>query len=427
MITVLDALREMILAERLVADKLLPDSVLSGLCYQRAMGVAADLVSSVGLDRAHRNVRNRFTAPQIVFVFSDVVEWLHRNIAELTPVLKRGYVRDNANGHTSVALKRLNVLLHQWIKAAQEQLQVVPEELTREVSRAPKNGMVHRVSSAILNYIRRLYAARVTIAPLCAPYLDRDPSTFLSSAGASVERATAVAFSRYVSEVLRVLDSCMDAKTRLLKPPSLAALFVVNNRDYIFHGITSDAGIAASLGAKVVQARRDALEQAKKAYVIAATTPVAQVLVDTLHASGLGSELSLPEQQHNPETEIARKAVSPKELFATVVKWMEAAHSTQCEYSVPNPNVRTELRKQVRQTILPAYQIAYDAWHAQAEPVGPPSKRHAAVPPPTLVSKTISQFFEGSEHLSPSGFRFLPSFPKIGGNGATMLGQDPYL
>ena len=158
-----------------------------------------------------------------------------------------------------------------------------------------------------------------------------------------------------MDDARREADSRLAALTLLLATPTRAsqigekakrveakkhksvtpALFVVNNLNYVLVGLRADLSLSAALSEAGIQKRERDLGDAKRRYVAETTAKVTEALRDNM-----------------PSIEYAKRggkmttasAHAIKDRFAAVNSWAESQLEAQRALSVPDPELRAELR-----------------------------------------------------------------------------------
>ncbi|KAF9112438.1 exocyst complex component exo70 [Mortierella sp. AM989] len=224
----------------------------------------------------------------------------------------------------------------------------------------PLDGTVHQLTSDTLNYMKRLVAYQLIVESVLN--LIGDGNWNSSEAGASQNRrpqagrsGRSAVLQHYFADVLEALVQNIEAKSRFYKKgQSLTQLFLLNNYFYISKSIRTTPGLldiinghdtagmpAASLTSAIYE---KPLKQNVDLYQDNWKTCV-EHLMDVTYVQDGGVQQVLNSNQ--------RQTV--KDKFKNFNHDFDELWKTQKQYSIPDPDLRAMVLKDINQVMIPMY------------------------------------------------------------------------
>ena len=156
---------------------------------------------------------------------------------------------------------------------------------------------------------------------------------------------------QYINQILEYLIQDIDMKAKLYKKPVLASLFMLNNIHYILKSLKT-----TGLTSIVEQSIIDNIEKIIKKQLDNYRTswiPIIEHLMDNTKISENGkivTQLS------------AKQKDAIKDRFKNFNKDFEEVFTTQKSYAIPDPELRSQVIKEVRQILCPMFDRFYDRY-----------------------------------------------------------------
>ncbi|TPX53942.1 hypothetical protein PhCBS80983_g06107 [Powellomyces hirtus] len=343
-------------AERGLTGKLLPKA--NGLTsFQATITPAVDVFVQLGefmCTRVKKNVSKREYGD--VFMLIDVVESLTDGIKEYDGTIafagsKGAEINEIASNCKAVVVQAFGQFY---------------EDIKNDIGKSgalSMDGTVHELTSTTLNTLRRLVEYRSAI--------DR-----IISDGANPMGATA--FATVATDILTSLSLSLEAKAKTYKKSTLSAIFTLNNFSYILKHVRA-SGLAEIVGQSEVARLERAAAKGRQGYRDS-WTPVIESVGDKGAAIPPGTK-NLTNSQ--------RALI--KDQFKKFNDELDETTRTQKTYSVPDPDLRATLIKDIKAIVCPFYKMFYDR-HIELEFTKNPGK-YVRYTPRTLEAH-IDRFFE---------------------------------
>ncbi|KAI8912112.1 Cullin repeat-like-containing domain protein [Powellomyces hirtus] len=345
-------------AERGLTGKLLPKA--NGLTsFQATITPAVDVFVQLGefmCTRVKKNVSKREYGD--VFMLIDVVESLTDGIKEYDGTIafagsKGAEINEIASNCKAVVVQAFGQFY---------------EDIKNDIGKSgalSMDGTVHELTSTTLNTLRRLVEYRSAI--------DR-----IISDGANPMGATA--FATVATDILTSLSLSLEAKAKTYKKSTLSAIFTLNNFSYILKHVRA-SGLAEIVGQSEVARLERAAAKGRQGYRDS-WTPVIESVGDKGAAIPPGTK-NLTNSQR----------ASIKDQFKKFNDELDETTRTQKTYSVPDPDLRATLIKDIKAIVCPFYKMFYDR-HIELEFTKHPEK-YVRYTPRTLEAH-IDNFFDSS-------------------------------
>eukprot|EP01122_Echinamoeba_exundans_P011924 TRINITY_DN4892_c0_g1_i1.p1 TRINITY_DN4892_c0_g1~~TRINITY_DN4892_c0_g1_i1.p1 ORF type:complete len:819 (+),score=195.76 TRINITY_DN4892_c0_g1_i1:23-2458(+) len=201
----------------------------------------------------------------------------------------------------------------------------------------PSDGTVSELSSMCINFLRHLFEFKEVLPDLL-------PSP---SASASTKRGP---LAEYIVSVLANLKENLDEKARKERNKTLANIFLLNNYYFVLKSLDGSGSVLGSeVGARAIQSYRGWVDEQRELYR-STFDPIMDYLDEDKYkmkdTKSLGS----------------KDKTTLKSRFSGFNKDFEEAFDLQNRLFVPDDGLRTELRRELRARILPAYRSFLDRW-----------------------------------------------------------------
>ncbi|GAB4836224.1 hypothetical protein Ancab_001139 [Ancistrocladus abbreviatus] len=364
------AVKLLFAGERKVCDQIFEgiDS-LRDQCFAEVTSSSIELLLSFG-DAIAKSKRS----PEKLFVLLDMYEImteLHSEIETLFGGKACSEMREAAFGLT----KRL-------AQTARETFSDFEEAVEKDATKtAVLDGTVHPLTSYVINYVKFLYDYQSTLKQLFQEFeQEEDPNSQLASV---------------TMRIMQALQTNLDGKSKQYKDPSLTHLFLMNNIHYIVRSVRRSEA-KDLLGDDWVQRHRRIVQQHANQYKRIAWAKILQCLsVQGLTSSGGGS--SAVGADGGNSSGVSRALVKDR-LRAFNIQF-EELHGKQCQWTVPDTELRESLRLAVAEVLLPAYRSFIKRFGTLVETGKNPQKyiRYS----PEDLERMLGEFFEGKNVNEP--------------------------
>ncbi|KAG6468810.1 hypothetical protein ZIOFF_073503 [Zingiber officinale] len=249
-------------------------------------------------------------------------------------------------------------------------------------------GAVHPLTRYVMNYLKYACEYRATLEQVFREHKKSDNSSAYdeecSRNGAAENEET---FSVQLLEVMNLLHSNLEAKSRLYKDLALCNIFMMNNGRYVAKKVKGSPEIHQILGENWYRRRSSELRQYHKNYQRETWSRVLTSLRDeglTTHGrSGSG---------------VAKPVL--KERFKSFNAMIDEIHKTQSAWVVSDEQMQSELRVSVSAVIVPAYRSFLGRFSQHLDP-GRQTEKYIKFAPDDLES-LIDGLFEGNQSATPS-------------------------
>ncbi|XP_010938811.2 exocyst complex component EXO70C1 [Elaeis guineensis] len=207
-------------------------------------------------------------------------------------------------------------------------------------SRIPvPSGAIHPLTRYVMNYLKYASEYKNTLEQV---FQDHQKSVNKSSGNdtnsINNDSRNFSPFAMQFIEAMDLLDSNLEAKSKLYKDPALSYIFLMNNGRYIMKKIKGSSEIPELLGDSLIRKRSSDLRQYHKNYQREAWSKVLACFKD----EGLQVKGNVSKQM-------------VKERFKSFNAMFEEIHRRQSSWVVSDEQMQSELRVSVSAVIVPAY------------------------------------------------------------------------
>ncbi|WOL16049.1 exocyst complex component EXO70A1 [Canna indica] len=306
-------------------------------------------------------------SPEKLFVLLDMYEVMH----ELQPEIETIFEGKACSEMRDSAL----ALTRHLAQTAQETFGDFEEAVEKDASKTfIADGTVHPLTSYVINYVKFLFDYQATLKQL---FLEFGPGDGTSSQLATI-----------TMRIMQALQSNLDGKSKMYKDPALQFVFLMNNIHYIVKSVRRSEA-KDILGDDWIQRHRRIVQQNANQYRRVAWAKILQ----TLSAQGLSSSGG----SGVPGSEGGSSGLVPKPIlkdrFKSFNMQFEDLCLRQCEWTVPDQELRESLRLAVAEILLPAYRSFLKRFGPLLENGKNPSK-YIRYTPENLETK-LGELFEG--------------------------------
>ncbi|OQU78762.1 hypothetical protein SORBI_3008G043600 [Sorghum bicolor] len=219
-------------------------------------------------------------------------------------------------------------------QAAQETLLDLEVAVEKENSKTIiQNGNIHPFTIEMMNYVKGLFDYQSTLK-----ILFQQPES-----GSETESQLAITTMKIMQAFLNNLNG----KSKLYKDPALSHIFLMNNLHYIVTFVRRSESNDI-LGGDWIQRHRKIVQQNANQYKRVAWAKIFQVL--SVQVTG-GNSSSSPSDVSS--TGVSRTMI--KERFKSFNMQFEELHAKQSQWTIPDQELRDELRLAMAEVLLPAY------------------------------------------------------------------------
>ncbi|XP_042458540.1 exocyst complex component EXO70A1-like isoform X1 [Zingiber officinale] len=307
-------------------------------------------------------------SPEKLFVLLDMYEVMH----ELQPEIESIFEGKACSGMRNSAF----TLTRHLAQTAQETFGDFQEAVEKDASKTfIADGTVHPLTSYVINYVKFLFDYQATLKQL---FQEFGPGDGASSQLASI-----------TMRIMQALQRNLDVKSKMYKDTALQYLFLMNNIHYIVKSARRSEA-KDLLGDDWIQRHRRIVQQNANQYRRVAWSKILQ----TLSAQGLSSSggSGVPGIEGGGSSGLVPKAIL-KDRFKSFNMQFEELCMRQCEWTVPDQELRESLRLAVAEVLLPAYRSFLKRFGPLLENGKNPS-RYIKYSPENLETK-LGELFEG--------------------------------
>ncbi|XP_038971826.1 exocyst complex component EXO70A1-like [Phoenix dactylifera] len=306
-------------------------------------------------------------SPEKLFVLLDMYEIMRELQPEIETIFdgKACYqMRESALGLT----KRL-------AQTAKETFGDFEEAVEKDATKTTvADGTVHPLTSYVINYVKFLFDYQTTLKQL---FQEFEPGDDTNSQLASV-----------TMRIMQALQTNLDGKSKQYRDPALTHLFLMNNIHYMVRSVRRSEA-KDLLGDDWIQRHRRIVQQNANQYRRVAWAKVLQsVSGQSLTSSGGGSVVG---SDGGNSSGVSRTTV--KERFRSFNMQFEELHQRQCQWTVPDQELRESLRLAVAEVLLPAYRSFIRRFGPLVENGKNPLKYIRYTPED--LERMLGEFFEG--------------------------------
>ncbi|XP_068668414.1 exocyst complex component EXO70B1-like [Aristolochia californica] len=268
-------------------------------------------------------------APERLFGVLDLFETMRDLMPEFNSVFSDSYC-------CSIRAEALTI----W-KRLGESIRGIFMELENLIRRDPAKaavpgGGVHPITRYVMNYLRAACGSCQTLEQVLQRAIDGEFENLDACVSAG---PTTSSLSVEVSWIMELLESNLEAKSKMYRDPALSAIFLMNNNRYIVQK-ARDRELGTVLGEDWVRKHAAKVRQYHINYQRAAWGR----LLAAIKIEGL-----------NTSSGSGNAKVVVKERLKQFNAVFEEAYRTQKEWVVVDNQLRTELRISVAGNLIPAY------------------------------------------------------------------------
>eukprot|EP00123_Amoebidium_parasiticum_P017003 comp23674_c0_seq2/m.40525 comp23674_c0_seq2/g.40525 ORF comp23674_c0_seq2/g.40525 comp23674_c0_seq2/m.40525 type:complete len:405 (-) comp23674_c0_seq2:309-1523(-) len=307
----------LLMQERDRVDRILPMAVAAGV-YEDTIAKSVDLFVRTG-DHIVRTTQKAMEKKEFAHTFDlfDVLE--HLNGHEFDPVLK---------GAGKMGGPRLLDLNTNFMLTCSQILQDIEGDMKKNTSKVSADGTVHEITSNTLSLFSRLYEYCDTceqVLKATEPRTDRDDRTSR--------------FGEYINRVVMTLQQALQNKAQAYSDKVLQTIFLLNN-DYFILKTMKAADYYPMLGQLFDRTFQGVVQAQIEAYRLTWSKTLNYLLERPLDPNVKFSK--------NQKDEI-------KERFKGFNSEFEEMMARQVKYSVPDEELRSQLRALNIDLLVPAY------------------------------------------------------------------------
>lgn len=316
-------------------------------------------------------------SPEKLFKILD----LHDALSDLLPEIAAVF---RSKPSESVRVQAAEIVAR-LAEAARGILSEFENAVEKEPSRvAVPGGTIHPLTRYVMNYLILISEYKQTLSRL----ITTKPSRFSDDAHlpefdlpAQEEELPPLAL--HVLWIIVSLQSNLESKAEVYRDNALPHLFLMNNVHYIVQKVKGSPELGVMIGDDYLRRLKGKLRQSATSYQRAAWMRILHCLRDEgLHVGGgFSSGIS--------------KAVL-RERFKAFNASFEEAHRVQATWSVPDSQVREELRIFISELLLPAYRSFLGRYRHHVESGGRHSDTYIKYSVEDLESALLD-FFEGHQ------------------------------
>ncbi|XP_072998419.1 exocyst complex component EXO70A1-like [Typha latifolia] len=357
------AVKLLFAGERQLCDKMFEGiNSLKDQCFAEVTGNSMAVLLSFG-----EAIAKSKRSPEKLFVLLDMYEIMR----ELQPEIEAIFEGKACSGMRESALS----LTKQLAQTAQETFGDFEEAVEKDATKSTVlDGTVHPLTSYVINYVKFLFDYQSTLKQLFQEFGTGDET---NSQLASV-----------TMRIMQALQTNLDAKSKQYKDPSLAYLFLMNNIHYIVKSVRRSEA-KDLLGDDWIQRHRRVVQQNANQYRRVAWAKILQSLSGQGLTSSGGS--GVPGSDGGNSSGASRTAV--KERFRSFNIQFDELHQRQCQWTVPDQELRESLRLAVAEILLPAYRSFIKRFGPLIENGKGPQKYIKYTPED--LERMLGEFFEG--------------------------------
>ncbi|OAY67927.1 exocyst complex component EXO70A1-like [Ananas comosus] len=316
-------------------------------------------------------------SPEKLFVLLDMYEIMRELQSEIETIFE---------GKACVEMRESALSLTKRLaQTAQETFGDFEEAVEKDATKTTVlDGTVHPLTSYVINYVKFLFDYQSTLKQLFQEFGTGDEN---NSQLASV-----------TMRIMQALQTNLDAKSKQYKDPSLTHLFLMNNIHYMVRSVRRSEA-KDLLGDDWIQRHRRIVQQNANQYRRVAWGKVLQSLSGQGLTSSGGS--GPPGSDGGNSSGASRAAV--KERFRSFNVQFEELHQRQCQWTVPDQELRESLRLAVAEILLPAYRSFIKRFGPLVDSSKNPQK-YVKYSPEDL-ERMLGEFFEGKPMSDGSSSR----------------------
>ena len=253
---------------------------------------------STTLANLHTEVRRNSSSMHSFFAF-DVIGALNNASPRWESVIVANCTRQESHHHHEHT--PLHALVENLSSIRGTAMQIFPTYI-QEVNAMPQqregevpSTTINEITYSSLNFMRHLCDYADVVGPLLTTL---GPGNWMMGSGGApvlslgLEGETDSILSQYLADVLAALLNALEARSRAIRQPSTASIFLLNNIGHVKREMSrtdreSTSGLAACLGTTGSDLIEDALRKANTSY-LEAWSPIAGAIMD--ESVGLNSK-----------------------------------------------------------------------------------------------------------------------------------------
>ncbi|KAK5835666.1 exocyst complex component EXO70B1 [Gossypium arboreum] len=243
-------------------------------------------------------------------------------------------------------------------------------------------GAVHPLTRYTMNYLK--YACdeyKDTLEQVFKEHSTSKPRDYQGNSQSNNDENQSP-FSRHLIKIMDLLDSILEAKSKLYKDVALSNIFMMNNGRYILQKIKGSPEIHQAMGDDRYKKRSYELRNYHQSY----KRETWMKLLDCLNMEGL-----------NVNGKVVKPAL--KERFKSFNAKFEEIHRTQSSWVVSDKQMQSELRVSIAGVIIPAYRSFLGRFSGYLTP-GRQTEKYIKFQPEDIEAY-IEGLFDGSTSSMP--------------------------
>ncbi|XP_074579091.1 LOW QUALITY PROTEIN: exocyst complex component EXO70C2-like [Curcuma longa] len=237
-------------------------------------------------------------------------------------------------------------------------------------------GAVHPLTRHVMDYLKNADEYRGTLEQVFIEHKHSDDDDEESGGGDAENHNP---FAAQLAEIMNLLDSNLEAKSRLYKDPALCNIFLMNNGRYVAKKVKESPEIHQLLGEAWYRRRSTDLRQYHKNYQRETWSRVLACLRD----EGLTT---------HGKSGVAKPAL--KERFKSFNAMIDEIHKTQSTWVVNDAQLQSELRVSLSAVVVPAYRSFLGRFAQHFYP-GRQTEKYVKFAPED-IENMIDELFEGN-------------------------------
>ncbi|RCV36142.1 hypothetical protein SETIT_7G295900v2 [Setaria italica] len=256
-------------------------------------------------------------------------------------------------------------------QAAQETLVDFEEAVEKDSSKTiMQNGAVHPFTIEVINYVKPLFDYQSTLKIL---FQQSETSGGAESYLAGV-----------IVKIMQALQNNLNGKSKQYKDPALSHIFLMNNLHCMVMSVRRSQS-KDILGGDWIQRHRKIVQQNANQYKRVAWARTLSVQA----TGGIGS--SAPSDVSS--SGVSRSMI--KERFNSFNMQFEELHAKQSQWTIPDHELRDNLRLAIAEVLLPAYRSFINRFGSLVQRGKNPHKhiKHS----PEALDQLLGQFFQGQQ------------------------------
>ncbi|KAL5580624.1 hypothetical protein UlMin_013066 [Ulmus minor] len=267
-------------------------------------------------------------SPERLFKILDVFETLRDLMPEFESVFSDQY-----------CLFLRNEAITIW-KRLGEAIRGIFMELENLISRDPAKvpvpgGGLHPITRYVMNYLRAACRSRQTLEQV----FDENAAAIPPMAAKLEDRASSSSLSVQMAWIMELLESNLEAKSKIYKDPALCALFMMNNGKYIVQKV-KDSELGSLLGDDWIRKHTAKIRQLHVNY----------------QRSSWNKVLGVLKLENNNSVAANFTAKSMKDKLKLFNQYFEEICKNQSNWVIFDQQLREEIKISVINLLLPAYQ-----------------------------------------------------------------------